>query len=1187
MAENKVQLTPAQQAVVEDRGGALLVSAAAGSGKTKVLVDRLLAQVCAAEQPANIDDFLIITYTKAAAAELRGKIAKELSARLAEEPLNLHLQKQLTRIYLAQISTVHAFCAGLLRDYAHTLDIPADFRVAEEQEATQLRQECMQTLLEQCYQELEGDENLRALIDLFGFGRDDRRLAELVMPVYGAVRCQVDPEAWMQRCEAAYQFTAELDASQTPWGSYLINRLHKTTAWVQRSLSQAISALVKDAVLEEKYLPVFQQNLALVTELAARTSWDEIYENRVLSFGKLPPVKNPENPELKETAQNARTDALQALKDAQACFYAPSAQIMEDLERTAKPICGLMQLLRRFDKIYAQEKRRRKWMDFSDLEHESIRLLCQKGTSLPTAAAREVAEKYREILVDEYQDSNAVQERIFEAVSRGGKNRFMVGDVKQSIYRFRLADPGIFLEKYQSYAMRGKEESGTPRKILLSENFRSRPEILRAVNDVFSLVMSPEAAELSYGEEEALRCGLPAFPPSPQPKVELHCIELDTKAVEGTQKTEKCEEEAAYVAARIHTLLTEQTMIADHGVLRRAEAKDIVILVHSPGRVAAQYMAALAKYRIACVSDRGGSILNSTQIETLCAMLQIVNNPHQDIPLTTVMASHVFGFSPEELAQARNHCRSGDLYECVCDAAKTSEKMMRFLQWLTAERDCAERMTLGAVIEEILLSTGLEEIFASMPDGTRRKEELQAFRTLATGFETTRGGLMQFVRYLEDLRQSDTPVALPENGVVGNAVRIMSIHKSKGLEFPIVVLADLSRKFNLQDNNASVLLDDQLLVGADVVRPESRLLHSSIARMAIADRKKRQSVAEEMRVLYVAMTRAKDMLIMTECSADIRGRLQKWNAALTEPIRPEIAASALRMGDWILMAALCRTESGELFAVTGPNEVSHLWQDTWKVSYCTVQPDGQNKAETAPKMQNVRRRDAALLAQQTAYQYPYPAAARTASKLTATQLKGRLLDQEAAEHTPQAASSVSAPRRPNFRSSEALSGKERGNATHLFMQFVRYEVCVEEKGIQAELERLVQERFLTPRQAEAVDAMRIRKLFSGSFGARILSAEKVYREFKFSILTDAGEYEAEAAGEQVMLQGVVDCFWEENGELVIADFKTDRIHENLQFRALHYKPQLQAYAKALSRIFQMPVKAKYLYFFDCDTAVEV
>ena len=1190
MAEKKVVLTPSQQAVVDDRGGALLVSAAAGSGKTKVLVDRLLAQVCAENAPANLDDFLIITYTKAAAAELRGKIAKELSARLSMEPENAHLQRQLTRIYMAQISTVHAFCASILREYAHVLDIPADFRVAEEQEAAELRQEAFDALMEQSYEGMTEDSPLRPLIDQFGYGRDDHRLAELLLPVYAAVRCRVEPDAWMRQCEEAYVLDDTADAAQTPWGRALIARLHETAAWVRRDLERTAAAMVRDAVLQEKYLPRFLENIASVAELEARESWDDIYDNRLLSFGSVPPVRSPEDPELKETVQNIRKGALEALKGAQACFYAPSQKVMADLRSTAEPIRALLTLLRQFDRQYAQEKRRRKLLDFSDLEHEAICLLCQKGTALPTAAAKEIGARFREILVDEYQDSNAVQERIFEALSRGGENRFMVGDVKQSIYRFRLADPGIFLEKYKSFPMRGNAADGEPRKILLSENFRSRPEILQAVNDVFTLVMSPEAAELSYGEEEMLRCGIPDFPPSPQPKVELHCIELNDGADEREQKADKCEEEAAFVAARIHELLSSGTMIADKGTLRPATAGDIVVLMRSPGHAAAQYAAALAQYQIACVTDRGGSILDATEVEVLCSILQIVDNPHQDVPLAAAMASHVFGFTPDELARARCRDRKTDLYDCLCGAAEEDAKLHDFLLWLATMRDRAVQMTLPALIDEILTSTGLEEIYASMPDGVRRTENLRAFRALAAGFASSRGGgLMQFCRYLAGLRESGANVAPPESVAGSDAVRIMSIHKSKGLEFPIVVLADLSRKFNLQDNTAPVLLDDELLIGANVVDTQNSSYYPGIARMAIAAKKKRQSVSEEMRVLYVAMTRAKDMLIMTDCASKQTERLQKWNAALSEPMRPETAASVLRMGDWILMAALCRTEAGELFARTGANAVSRVRPDAWRITFRSAQALHEGQAEMAGTFAALpeKQEEMDALERQLSYVYPHMAAAGTASKLTATQLKGRLLDQEAAENAEHAEPVRTVQRRPNFRTDTPLTGREKGSATHLFMQFVRYEACTDLQGIASELERLRRERFLTARQAEAVDRACILRLFTGPFGARILRADTIRREFKFSILTDAGAYDPLAAGEQVMLQGVVDCFWEENGGLVIVDFKTDRTFGDPERKAAAYRPQLEAYAQALSRIFRKPVREKYLYFFDCGTAVPV
>ena len=1188
MAE--IRLTATQQAAVQKTGGALLVSAAAGSGKTKVLVDRLLARVCDETSPANIDEFLIITYTKAAASELRGKIAAELGKRLAAQPENRHLQRQMTRLYLTQISTVHAFCASILRTYAHLLDIPADFRVAEEHEALVLREQVLNDLLTDCYESRGENANITQTIDKLGYGRDDARLTGVLLPVYEAMRCRIDPQAWLQACRAAYAFSDDMHAEDTIWGQYLIEALQKTLRAAERDLQQALALTRCDEKLTEKYAPVLEENLCQVRRLLKMTSWDALYEGRITSFGRLPPIRSCDAMEEKQMAQTLRTGALDAIRAAQACFYAASGTVMQDLAQTAGPICGLLTLLEEFDRRYRAEKQRRKLMDFSDLEHEAIRLLVQPDTKKPTAAAREIAARYRQIMVDEYQDSNAVQECIFDAVSHDGRNRFMVGDVKQSIYRFRLADPGIFLQKYGQYPMYTGAADGEPRKILLQENFRSRPEILQAVNDVFSLVMSREAGELDYGENERLRAGR-GFPAVPQTKVELHCIDLDIEADEDEADAEKAGEEANFVAGRVAELLSGGTMVTDGDTLRPVRAGDIAILMRSPGNIARFYQRALSARGISSVSDRGGSILETTEIEVLCAILSILDNPHQDIPLIAAMASQVFHFSPDELAQPRTVKRTGDFYECICAYEPKTEKLCGFLRWLDDSRARMQWQGLVELIDDVLLRTGLTDVYAAMPDGAQREKNIAAFRELAAGFEA--GGaktLAAFNDYLSQLREQGVSVLPPQPDTGAEAVRIMSIHKSKGLEFPIVFLADLSRQMNLQDNTAGVLLDSALLIGANVVDTGKKYYYPSAARLAIQRRKTAQTVSEELRVLYVAMTRAKDMLIMSYCSKSLVSTLKKWCGVLSEPVRPEVSASVRRMGDWVLLAALCRTEAGELFAVAGQSPVSRVWPDVWKIRLYSAAALRLASAGAAAHEAGQTRKAPLRGAVETAlsYAYAYPAATKVPSKLTATQLKGRLLDEEAAEQAAQ----LSRPRahrwqEPSFLPEKPMTATERGSATHLFMQFVRYEMCTGMQTIEQELDRLQRERFLTVRQAQAVDKDKILSLFSGAFGRRILAARDVTREFKFSILVDAARYVPDAGGEKLMLQGVVDCFWQEPGGLVIVDFKTDRVGNGAAERAAHYAPQLAAYAEALGRIYQLPVKQTYLYFFDCGEAVEL
>lgn len=1179
MAE--IRATPQQQAAASYRGGALLVSAAAGSGKTKVLIDRLMGYLTDPDHPADIDEFLMITYTKAAASELRGKIAARIAEQLAEEPDNRHLQRQMTRVYLAQISTVHAFCQTILRQYAVEAELPADFRVADEQQAAALRAQVLRDTLAERYADVQQEPDFAAMIDTLGYGRDDRRLLALAEESYTIMRCQVDPAAWMQSCLQAYDLPEGTQAEETIWGSYFMQERLRVLQSAQALLEQALTLCAGDEKMETKCRPVLQKNLEDVQTQQAMQTWDACVTGKLTSFGTM---RGAGDPDTLARIKALRKQAWDSVKDIQSCFYADSARVVQDLRRTLPALRGLLSLLRDFDARFTQEKLRRHLLDFSDLEHRMIRLLTQRGSGKPTAAARSISETYREILIDEYQDSNAVQECIFQAVSRDGANLFMVGDVKQSIYRFRLADPAIFLRKYNTYPMLQSVSDTGPRKLLLSQNFRSRAEVLSAANDVFSLVMKKEAGELDYTEDEALVPGLP-YPQADGPKVELHCLNLTDSGENGGGKTEA---EAEFVASRIAKLLDDSTMVTANGALRSAKASDIVILMRSPGMSAGVYQAALQRRGIACETGNGTDLLQTAEVEILLQLLQLIDNPHCDIPLIAAMASPVFGFSPEELALLRAQDQASDFYGCICACEQPTQKLRAFTDWLHAMRRESRRAALPELLNTIVQSSGLETVFSAMEDGARRSRNIAAFSAFVTASaQTDVHSLSELVRLLDELIARGAQLPAQEMAAQTNAVRIMSIHKSKGLEFPIVILADLSRKMNLQDNQSAVLTDDALLLGGNVVNLQSRSFYPSLARMAIMRRKTQQTVSEEMRVLYVAMTRAKERLIMTSCAARYDKRLQNLVPLLSVPLLSCVSASARRPDDWILMTALCRTESGELFARSEPCACSSVQENPWRVTMQDVEaPQAAVRGQEQPQRVEAAPFDMQQALACIEFQYAHEAATKLPSKLTATQLKGRLLDEEAAEEAPQAR--TNRPHRTlRLRQDAPLTGRERGNATHLFMQFVRYAACTTEEGIRQELERLQTQKFLTPAQAGAVDVGKILQLFTSALGTRILTAQKLRREFKFSILTGAAEFDPAAAGEQVMLQGVVDCFWQEPDGIVILDFKTDYIDGDLTKKAECYAPQLHAYAGALSRIYEMPVKQTILYFFSAGEAVEV
>lgn len=1173
-----ITLTAAQEAVVNDRGGALLVSAAAGSGKTRVLVERLMRYICDPAAPCDVDNFLVITYTNAAAAELRMKIADALGEKLAQSPENKHLQRQMNRIYLANISTVHAFCSNLLRTYAHLLDIPPDFCIAEETEASAMRTRVLNQLLEKKYREQTPE--FLAMVDTFGYGRDDSSLENAVRIIYDAMRCRPDMDQWLEEMEKRLNLSGYTDVGKTPWGEYMMVEFRGFLHNQIEAMEGALAEMRSYPNIEAGYAKTFTENIHQLQKLLQCESWDDLYDNRVFSFGRVSGVRKPEDLAAKERIEAVRKRCWEQLKKWQEQIYAPSRELMEDLEEQTQVVHGLLHFVKEFDLAYGEEKSRRKRLDFSDLEHLTIRLLTDRYTGKPTKIAAEIAARYREIMVDEYQDSNQVQEVIFEAISRNGKNRFMVGDVKQSIYQFRLADPTLFLRKYETYPDAHRAEEGQPRRILLSENFRSRPEILDACNAVFHLIMRKQVGGLDYGEAEALRPGNPVER-LPEPAVELHCL----TASDSNRGQDKRELEAEFVAARIRRMLDEKMLIRDGERSRPVQPGDITILLRAVSNTAPAYLEALRRQGIPAVSNRGGNLLDTAEVQLMIAMLQVVDNPHQDIPLLALLASPVFAFSAEALARSRARNRRDDFYDVILSEPEVYAPFLNVLRQLREE---ASWLPIHELIDRILCRTEMLAVFGAKKDGVQRRKNLMAFRAASVSFE--QGGrrcLPQFLAYIHELREGGGQLSLPQ-GAAEEAVTIMTAHKSKGLEFPVVFLCDLSKGFNTKDLREEILVDDQLAIGYNRVDTQRFIRYPTLIKKSIEHKRKKKMLSEELRILYVAMTRGKERLIMTYYSKNLEEELKKINLQLTRPLRDEVCAGVSNPGQWVLMTALCRTEAGELLNLVGGNAVSQVSDIPWKIrlhDLTAEQPVRENNREAPEKAPPVEiDHQAVSLAQ---YAYPYEDAAVLPSKLTATQLKGRKQDQEISEGAWELKQHGTFQfRKPQFLR-RGLTAAEKGTATHLFLQFAEYAKCGSEAGIIEELRRLQAQEFLTPEQTEAVEPEEILSLFRSEIGRQLLFSSDLRREFKFSILVDAGQLKLAAAGEQVMLQGVVDCFVCEADGITILDFKTDRIAGDLHQRAEYYRPQLEAYGDALSRIYGQPIKRKLLYFFTAGEFVEI
>ncbi len=1162
-----IKLTPQQQAVVDNRGGALLVSAAAGSGKTKVLIDRVFKRVT--EEQANLDDFLLITFTQAAASELRGKLVKELSAQLAVHPNDRHLQKQMNRVYLAQISTVHAFCGTLLREYAHRLDLPADFHTCDDPEARMLQEQAMQQTLEEAYK--TEDAQTLAALDMLGAGRTDAQLPELIRKVYADLQCAADPQKRLQELRQALQVSDCTDVGETCWGAYLLQELRCGLENCIELLSQAQTLIAHDASLAP-YMANFNEDIALLRRLSAVQSWEEA-RTAERTFGRLKTVKKCEDEALKERTKKLRDRAKDTVKKLFQRFAIPSGEALQDLSAGADALLGLLKLTERYSEAYRALKLRRHALDFNDLEHDTLRLLTD-SSGAPTAAAREIAERFTEIMVDEYQDTNAVQDSIFRAISKQEQNLFYVGDVKQSIYRFRRADPTIFLKKYRAFSDYREARDGEPRKILLSVNFRSEPAILETANDVFRLTMNERVGGLRYGDDEALRTLSEKTPQRGKSAVELHCI--DTEGVPSQPKVRREEIEAEFVAKRIDRMLRGGETLPNGDGVRPIRAGDITILLRSLTGKAEIYVRALQRYGIRCVCG-SDNIFQTEEIRLVTALLQIVDNPHQDIPLLTVLLSPIFRVSADLAARLRAQKRSGDIYDTVCASEETTD----FVRQLKELRDLAQSGTLRELLDAMDERLFLRQIFSAMEGGAQRISNLDAFFSIADGFETEqRHGLSAFLRYLEVVREKGYST---EAEASSDAVQLMSIHKSKGLEFPVVFLADLGKQFNDEDSKAMVLTDPVLGIAAKVFETERSLLYSTVAQQAISDRIRKEDLSEEMRLLYVAMTRPKNRLVMTYCGGKLQSLLSKLSTSLTIPPAQSTVEEVRHMGDWVLMAALARTEAGELFAVGGNPGCASVSEYPWSITYCS----GTDYLPMQRTQTSERTAEQAPLLHPDFLQYPYLAATQAPSKLTATQLKGRTLDEEISEQTVRLPEIVFS--KPQFSLQQRpLTPTERGTAIHLAMQYLRYEVCTTPEGVERELKRLVEEKFLTQQQADAVPPKKLFAFFASPLGKRVLSAKQLVREFKFSVLQDASILSGALRGEQVLLQGVTDCCIVEDDGLTILDFKSDRVAPGKEAeRGEYYRGQLDAYSAALARIFALPVKERILYFFATDTAVTV
>ncbi len=1176
-------LTDEQRQAVENRGGALLVSAAAGSGKTRVLVERLLDRV---SHGADIDRFLVITYTKAAAAELRSRIAQELNLRLAMQPGDRHLRRQTTLLYRAQISTVHSFCSQLLRENAAVLDLDPDFRLCDESEAALLQDQVLSRVLEKRYEYLQPDDGFALLVDTMSAGRDDRKLMQIVLDIFGRIQSHPAPEAWLSEQTQVWQLENISDVAQTPWGAVLMDEIKAQAQYALEQLEQAYRLAGQDKVLLGNYSPTMCKSMDALSALLKAQGWDEAFALLPIPFPTAGAKRGIQDEQAAQRVKAIRSAVSKRMDKLTERFGANSSWLLTDLRQAAPAVIALLALVGDFAAEYDREKRRKGVVDFSDLEHMAVRALYEPDSAVLSQLANSYSLRFDEVMVDEFQDTNQVQNAIFRAVSDGGHSLFAVGDVKQSIYRFRLADPTIFLDRYESFKLWNEAQVGEPRKVLLKRNFRSRPQVLEGVNDLFRDLMSKQFGEMDYTEDQSLVPGA-SFPEGGDYRLELDVVDTGEPPDEEVEQEDKNLLEARNAALRIRQLLDEGLQVEGRGL----KPTDIMILLRSPGPVLHHYIRALNEQSIPWSADAGEDFFQSTEINVALSLLRIVDNPRQDVALIAALRSPVYDFSADRLAQLRAQT-TGDFYSAVVQAAQRGEQDCEdFLEELDRLRFGTGDRTCSQLIWHIYQQTNLLGLFSVMPEGKTRRAHLLALYELAQRQESAGcQTLFEFLLRLDRMRANGqrllSGIAREHDGV-----RIMSIHRSKGLEAPVVLVCGLGRRFNREDSMHPVLFHSKLGVGPKYLDPERHIELNTLARRAVALTLEREMLAEELRLLYVAMTRAREKLILSMSLPKMARTLVSLRDETASPVPPQALAQCPCMGHWVLLSVLnrrCGQSLREIAGLSGPadSDYSMAW-DVRIIDGETLEKGVRKQAEHAQKV--LKEPDEATLRQHFSWRYAHQSAVDTPSKITATQLKGRELDREAAENTTPHLPSVSSPlSRPQFAAEKlGLTSAQRGSALHLVMQYLDFERTGSKEEIAQQIRELVEGEFIDALQAQAADPERLAQFFRSELG-RELTRVKPHPEFKFSMLVPAQEYYPGVEGEQVLLQGVVDCWFEDADSVTVIDFKSDRVDESsVHQRALDYRPQLEAYALALSRLTGKPVKRRVLWFFALNRAVEV
>ncbi len=1164
-----------QKDAIVSRNGTVLVSAAAGSGKSAVLVERVIERLCDEENKCSADRLMIVTFTNAAASGLRHKINKALSEKIKENPNSKYLVKQQRLLSSAVIGTMDSFCGSLVRENYFLCDIDPDFRILDNAQEKILKSNAIDTVLEKYYTEKE--QSFIDLLELFGSDKNDYTLIENVDKCYEYAIAYPTPEKWIDSLISEYDSSVKITDSAS--GRAVMNDLLLRFNKYIEVLETAKGFCVGIDLLEEKYIPIIEENLSLcmrLLSLCENGEWDllrnELYDVSKY-FKSMPSIREPEVKDLyeKSQAQSMRNSVKKALVGLYSQMPVSQEQYRRDCDSLRPALCCYASIVKEYYYELLRLKKEENAYSFSDISHTALQLLIDENGN-KTPLAKELTERFVEILIDEYQDTNEAQDRLFTAISRDSNNLFIVGDVKQSIYRFRKAMPEIFIKRRDGYGKYDRKKDNYPSKIFLDSNYRSRKDVIDTVNFVFSRIMNKKTGDIEYNEDEFLN--FKADYDEKSVPCEIHFLKKD-------ENGEMISEEQ-HVANQIKQMVDSRFQIKEDGVYRDIRYSDICILLRSVSKHGQGFVSALNKMGIPAFSDSNESFCDQYEIAVILSLLKTVDNPLDDLSLLTTLYSPMYGFTPDELAEIRLEGDDKHLYSCLKKYASHNEKAKRFLEEISEFKQYSVIYPTSEMLLRIYEQTSFDDIVRTMLEGDKRADNLIHLAEFAQSFEEKGSfGLAEFIRFVSRVTESGGDIPSDSSrGNTSNSVRIMTIHKSKGLEFPVVFIPKCNyNPRETETNKALVKLNSKTKLGVMRHDRDKLYRYNTLQYAGTKIQNKYDDVSEKLRVLYVAMTRAREKMIFVIPDGNAKYRFNMSN--VISSLLYNGAPNAIDIIDrdvfsnWILSMAFISSGCEQLRRETGALIDSSFIKKADFLTFKSFLPEKQEENE--PSVQDEEKQpDRAFvneLESRINYVYPYKALTTVAAKRTASGFNEETVNDE-----------FFANEKPAFMGKQSFTPAQRGTLTHLFMEKCDFSLAF--KNVKEEIERLVSDGVFTPEQAKAVNEKALEKFFKSFLYERIRNSTDVYREQQFTVSLPASFFENELqTEEQVVVQGKIDCFFIENDKAVIVDYKTDRVTDGEELKD-RYFTQMIIYKQAVEQFTDKKVNEVLLYSFSLDEAVK-